>query len=331
MRYSVIVGAIYRFLRSVRLAVVVSLILTALLLVSTLVPQGEPQAFYQARYSPIVYGLVMMFGFDRFFTSALFLLPALLFSVNLGVCAVDRVVRRTRTRAKLRLGPDLIHIGLLVLIASGLATALGRQATDLSLGVGDTAGVSPGYTLRLVDFQYLTYPDGSPRDWISTVSVSKDGQVRIPSFPIKVNHPLRLHGVRVYQSTWGIEGSLQLRDQTGTSVTATTGQGFQDGDSFWMFSQVQKSGNAAHPWRAVFDEYRGQETSPASTKTVENGEAIGPYTVESVSAREVTGLTAEKDPGGVPFLIAAGLIVVGLALTFIQKRLDERAASEEAA
>ncbi len=180
-------------------------------------------------------------------------------------------------------------------------------------------------------FQYLTYPDGSPKDWTSTVSVTRDGRVQIASFPIQVNHPLRLSGVEVYQTTWGIESSLQLRDKKGASVTAATGQGFQDGDSFWMFSQVERSADSAHPWRAVFDEYRGQETSPASTRTVETGGIIGPYTVGGVTAREITGLKAVKDPGGVPFLVAAGLLVVGLALKFIQKRVDDLAASRETA
>jgi len=121
------VKALYRFFRSVRLAVVLLLVLTLLSLLSTFVPQGRPDQFYTARYSPFVSGLITGSGMGRFFSSILFLAPVFLFTVNLGVCAVDRFVKRTRAGAKKRYGPDFLHVGLLILIAGGIVTSFARQ------------------------------------------------------------------------------------------------------------------------------------------------------------------------------------------------------------
>jgi len=314
------VKAIYRFFKSVRLAIVLILIIIALALLATLVPQGRPDEWYQGHYSAVVYRLIKLFSFEGFFSSVYFLVPVLLFAVNLAVCTVDRLVVRARNHARRRFGPDLVHIGLLVLIAGGIVTAATRQEKTWQLSEGEEAAISPRYSLHLQSFQYLQYDNGSPKDWISTVSVARDGAPEIASYPIEVNHPLRLSGITVYQSSWENQGILDVTQQDGSGTTATTGKEFQEGDSFWYFADVQRINGV---WRAVFDQYKGDVR--ASTRMVGPGDAIGPFTVKRVSARMVTGLKAVQDPGYVPFLVALAMILVGLGLTFIQKRGDTAA------
>jgi cytochrome c biogenesis protein ResB len=311
------VKELYRFLKSVRLAIVLILVIIVISLLATLVPQGRPDEWYLSAYRPFVYGLIKLFSLGSFFGSAFFLIPVALFAVNLGVCAVDRVVVRARNHARRRYGPDLVHIGLLVLIASGLVTATLRHEKTLQLAEGDEAAVGSVYLLHLDSFQYLTYDSGAPKDWISTVDVSRAGAPIAAGYKIEVNHPLRLKGYTVYQSSWDTEGLLDVTDAAGDPVTATTGQGFQEGESFWYFSEVTGTGAGA---RAVFNEYKGDVL--ASSREVGVGESIGPFLVKKVSTRLVTGLKVVEDPGYVPFLVALGLILVGLALTFIQKRGD---------
>jgi hypothetical protein len=318
MLYSRPVAHLYRFLKSVRLAVVLILVITALSLLATLIPQGRPAAWYGARYAAPFASLVRVLSLGRFFTSPLFLAPVLLFSLNLGACAVDRVVSRQRNHAKRRHGPDLIHVGLLVLLAAGLVTALGRAEKTFPLAQGDEAVVSSAYTLRLLSLASLRYDNGMPKEWTSTVSVTRGGVLETASFPIQVNHPLRLKGLSVYQSSWDTEGILDLTDEKARPVRATTGQGFQDGESFWYFADAeQRPGGAL---AAVFQEYRGKAL--VSSRTLVPGDAIGPFTVHSVSRREVSGLKVVRDPGLAPFLAALLLILAGLSLTFIQKRGD---------
>jgi cytochrome c biogenesis protein len=194
------VNALYRFFKSIRLAVVLILLITALSLLSTLVPQGREPGFYQSEY-PALYGIIRAIAFDRFFNSLLFLVPIGLFAANLGVCSVDRFVRRTHTKAQKRYGPDLVHIGLLLLMAAGLVTALARQEKDFTMTAGEQMELTASYSIRLVSLEFLKYENGTPKAWISTVDVLHNGNKEMASVPIKVNSPLRLKGVTVFQTS----------------------------------------------------------------------------------------------------------------------------------
>jgi cytochrome c biogenesis protein len=320
------VRAIYRFFRSVRLAIVLILLLTVLALLSTFVPQGEPAGFYAARYPPFVAGLLAVTGMTRFFTSALFLAPVLLFTVNLGVCAVGRFVTRARTGATRRHGPDLLHAGLLLLLAGALVTSLGRQEKRFWMAKGEQAVLDSSWTLTLLDFEFQRYQSGAPKDWISTVRAARNGAVAVSSFPIEVNRPLRLAGMRIYQASWTLEGTVRLRDAAGESVTAMTGQGFQDGESFWYIAEVRHPLGFPDPdqppgWNTVVEEWKGHEL--ASTRTLAAGDSIGPFRIEGISGRLLTGLTSVRDPGFPLVLAAIILAACGLALTYLQKRGDK--------
>ncbi len=310
-------NALYRFLKSVRLAVVLILLVTVLSLLATLVPQGEADSFYKTNYSPAVYQLITLFDFNKFFSSALFLIPVAFFAVNLGVCAVDRFLRQARKKGAWRFGPDLVHVGLLVLIAGALVTGLGRQEKDFTMAEGDEVRLTRDYSIKLVSFRTVLYDNGSPRSWTSTVDVFHDG-VQQETFPIRVNHPLRLRGVNVYQTSWDTESTLTLRDPQGNQVSARDGQGFQQGNSFWYFAQIVQDPDGQ---KALFQEYQGHQL--VSMRKVGPSQTIGPYTVLRMESREVTGLRAANDPGYLLVIVSLAIIAAGLALTFLQKKRIE--------
>jgi cytochrome c biogenesis protein ResB len=312
------VRAVYRFFKSVRLALVLILVIVGLSLLATLVPQARPDAWYQSRYSPPVHALIAFLGLEHLFGSPLFLLPVLLFSINLGTCTINRLVTRARNKARRRHGPDLVHVGLLVLIAAGLVTAVTWQEKTWQLASGEEATISPAYTVHLESLQLLKYDDGRPRDWISRVSVTSNGQKVADNFSLQVNHPLRLSGITLYQSSWVTQGIIGVRQPDGAMGSATAGEGFTEGDSFWYFAEVRQE---REHWRAVFEQYKGK--SLVSTLLLGPGDTVGPFAIERVSVRDVTGLKAVSDPGLAPFLAAIVLILAGLCLTWFQKRGEQ--------
>jgi hypothetical protein len=310
---------LYAFFKSVRLAVVLIILITVLSLLATLVPQGRPQQWYEARYAPGLLLLIDALQLRNFFGSVIFLAPVGLFTVNLACCTVDRLVRRARTGAARRFGPDLVHIGLLVLVAGGLATGLGRHEATWALTEGEEAAIGSGYTVHLVSFQFLTYDNGSPRDWISTVNVTREGRGEVAAFPIEVNHPLRLKGLTLYQSSYDVTGTLHLRDPEGVDVPPPEpGDFFDQGGFRFVFHGLQRHGTA---WTALFE--KRAAGAPRETVVLRAGDSIGPFTVTGIDGKEVTGLKAVSDPGLAPFAAALLLVTAGLCLTFIQNRTGD--------
>ena len=309
--------ALYRFFKSVRLAVVLLLVITAFSILATLIPQGQDQAFYFRNYPPLLARLITSLGFASFFKSWLFLIPCFLFLVNLAVCTVDRIAGRLKRQARKRYGPDLIHLGLLLLIVGALLSTWGRREGSFYLGRGDSIDLPLGYRLTLLDYVDERYEDGRPRDWVSTVEASREGRVVAASFPIEVNRPLRLRGLKIYQSSFKREDTAWLRDPRGGQAELTPmrdGQYFEWEEGILYFAGIQEG-------RAVFQRWQGhtvvEELPRAASQT------IGPYTIAELSSRELTGLKAVKDPGFLPVLAALVLVAAGLAFTFMQKRKDK--------
>jgi cytochrome c biogenesis protein len=307
--------AIYRFFKSVKLAVTLILIIAVLSLLSTLIPQGNEPVYYYHSYPPLLARLMVALGFHNFFKSLLFLIPCVLFFANLGVCTVDRFVGRLRRKSRRRYGPDLVHVGLLVLIAGALASTWGRWEKFFFLGKGDPAALPRGYTMKLLDYRYEQYPDGRPKDWVSTVQVERQGKPLIASYPIEVNRPLRLPRLKVYQTSFKREDTALLRDRDGELAAIHDGQYFEWQGSILFFAGIEGG-------KAVFERWQGQ--ARAAVYHLSTSEPIGDFTIVELSSREMTGLKAVSDPGFIPVLIALALFAAGLALTFLQKRGDKQ-------
>ena len=90
--------------------------------------------------------------------------------------AGGRAVLLARKRRLGHFGSDVVHLGLLVILAGGLTSGLAGRRSDLALAEGETAAV-PGaaFSVRLDRFETEYYPGGGVKDWKSTVTVLEGG------------------------------------------------------------------------------------------------------------------------------------------------------------
>jgi len=302
-------------LKSIRLAIALIAYLAVSGLLATLVPQGREDAFYFGAYPKILAEIVVQTGFSRFFSSILFMLPAFAFFANLLACTVDRFLKQLRAKGKRRHGPDMLHLGLLLLVVGSVLSFSGRQEGGVSLAVGDGVELPDGRVIKLTAFEYLKYDDGRPKDWISTVSVLNGEKAEIEGFSIRVNHPLKLGGLSIYQVSHSVERVLALRDPEGKERLVGQGEEIEAAGERLFFMAVEEA-SGKFVLRAT------DAAGKATVAKVLAGESAGRFSVVALRDIDLTGLEAVRDPGYPLVLAALVLVALGVCLTFIQKLGD---------
>ncbi|MBC7349811.1 MAG: cytochrome c biogenesis protein ResB [Candidatus Aminicenantes bacterium] len=128
-------------------------------------------------------------------------------------------------------GPELVHLGLIIIIAGGLASAIFSQRLTLALVEGQSEQVAGhSFSLRLDRFTTEFYPDGSVKDWKSLVAVIKNGQVCRQQV-IEVNHPLKYDRWHIFQVSYGqdwdralVELEVNLGSSPARTIQVETGE-----------------------------------------------------------------------------------------------------------
>ena len=100
-------------------------------------------------------------------------------------------------------GADIVHIGILIILAGGIVSGLGGFRKNLSFSEGEISAVpKANFKLRLDKFETEYYPNGSVRDWKSTLTIIENENPKITKI-IEVNKPLSYKGFVFYQSSCG--------------------------------------------------------------------------------------------------------------------------------
>ena len=122
------------------------------------------------------------------------------------------------------LGPYLIHVALLLILAGGLIGKFWGVDGQLSLDQGEVADafqLSPRaeqplhFQVRLDNFQVTYYEPGSiPKEFRSDLTFMKDGR-EVSRATCRVNEPVSFGGLTFYQSSYGAQatGSIRLKVQ----------------------------------------------------------------------------------------------------------------------
>ena len=117
----------------------------------------------------------------------------------------DRLAARQGTVG--RVGPLLVHTGLILLMLGAVWGALGGNrlerflAPGRSLDLVDREG-RPQLSIQLQDFQIERDPAGRPEQFRSALTL--DAQESSLEREISVNHPLRHRGITIYQADWSL-------------------------------------------------------------------------------------------------------------------------------
>lgn len=303
----------YRLLRSVKLALILIVIIVLMAIVATLIPQGREEAYYQNTY-PTVFQVIKALHLDRFYSSAVFLIPCGLFCVNLALCTFHRLYTRIKNRAPRRHGPDLIHIGLLMVILSGVMVFQFHREGYVNLMEKESFHLPNGYEIVLKDFQYLTYEDGRPKDWMSHLEVKQD-DVLIKEARVEVNHPLSVAGYKVFQSSYRYEPVVTLGGPGGRSLSLGLGEGFRYEDGAYRFSGFRLTSE-----EELILQITEQKGGELETEEVTVGRPYGDFFVEKVDVTVETGLQVVREPIRTLMLISFCIMCIGLVVTFVQKK-----------
>ncbi len=315
-------------LTSLKLAVglIAYLALTGIL--ATLIPQGLAPEAYRAQYSRLIAELIVQTGFGSFFSSIAFIVPALLFFANLSACTVKRFLRELKKKGPKRFGPDILHLGLMLLMIGAIWSYSGHQEGSVTLAPGEGVNLPDGSVMQLKDFRFERYEDGRPRDWVSVVDLSKDGELVRENFELRVNTPLRYAGLTLYQASYSELSALVLKDTAGREFRMAQGEelSLEGMKLFFMAPEgtdpeqamqlMPPPAGMAAGARAIL---RVGDEAGERVVRVGQGDTLGPISVLGFRTELATGIQAVLDPGYPLVFLAFILISLGTAFTFIQK------------
>lgn len=162
-----------KFLYSLKLAIILIALLTIIFIISSIYPW--------------------------ILNTPLFIIPLIIFTLNLILCTIRRLVREIKGVIRFAIGPDLIHLGIIALIFAGFISLFGNRETTKLLGKGDSLQYK-NYSIIIDDFNYYEYKSGRPKDWITTLSIYSNKLIKTRN--IEVGKPLRFRGLTIYQVSY---------------------------------------------------------------------------------------------------------------------------------
>jgi cytochrome c biogenesis protein len=262
------------------------------------------------------------------------------------------------------LGSDVVHIGLLVILAGGLTSGLAGRRSDLVLREGETVDVPrAGFSIRLDRFDTEYYPQGGVKDWKSTVTVIENGAPALTRI-VEVNHPLVHRGVSFYQSSYGWDWSaprleLEVRKRADASfsrtVTVKPGERAAVGDPDVSYitvrgfvpdfiigegNKVQSRSEEPRNPAALVEAWKGEERVFSGwifAKYPDFGQGHGgqspsPLAVvlKKYEAGQYSVLEAARDPGANLIWLGSLFVTAGLFLAFYWPSREIRVVLEEA-
>ncbi|VVS94445.1 cytochrome c biogenesis protein ResB [Desulfoluna spongiiphila] len=231
-----------------------------------------------------------------------------------------------------RMGADVVHAGILILLAGALVGSLFGYDGAVNVPEGESVDtimlrntnekMPLGFTVRCNDFSISHYDTGSVKEYRSSLTVL-EGDQEVLTRDIIVNKPLTYNGVTFYQSSYGSMGAKDFsfaftEKATGKTVTQSVDIGetvsFAPGKTF-TFDRY--ASNHAFSGRSVGEAAIGTLTEGGSSKEVVLLSRFSNFDkmrkgdwILSIAGHEhayYTGLQVTYDPG-------VGLVYTGFLL-----------------
>ena len=224
-----------------------------------------------------------------------------------------------------RLGPILIHLGMILLMVGATYGSLNGQSIEKFLAPGRSIDLldtskEKGLTIELQNFKIERDPQGRAEQYRSMIKVSEPNGKNEEN-EISVNYPLRVKGLTLYQADWSLAAltiqidnspKLQIPIQSipelGEQVWGTTIPTNKDGTDPVLLTVNSELGPVT-----IYDN-NGTQIMKLST----NKEAkIKDRLIKIINIIPSSGLLLKRDPG-VPIVYTSfAIIIIGGSLSLI--------------
>ncbi len=226
-----------------------------------------------------------------------------------------------------RVGPPLVHLGLIVLIIGATFGSLRGEQLERFLAPGRSLDlISPNnensINLKLSNFQIDRGPNGQPEQFRSKLLINDKNLNQTINKEISVNHPLRYQGITIYQADWSLAAitininnspklqlPLQKIDELGEQIWGVLVPKINDKNEQFFLALSSEEG----PVRAFNNE--GKQIG----LTRPGGESltIGESKVNIVNILPSSGILLKYDPGVPLVYIGFGISLIGSVLSII--------------
>ena len=325
---------IYKFLTSIRFAVILMVIIAVLCVLYTMIPQNEAMSVYTEQYGPAA-GILTALGLDHVLRSPWMIISGLLFALNLGLCTIRRFRFAWKASGKKisAWGSPILHVGLCVILLGGILSLFIGRKLYFEIPVGQSAefrGRTGTFSMEAKDFELEFYEDGiTPKQYRTKLSIEQEG--RATEAEAYVNSPVRYDGTVIIQQAYG-----WMLDATISTGTAEKTIRARDGESTYLLGEGRGNYTIMMRLYPDYNEELGPEQTPGNKETnphmlwiVNEGDNPVSYGMLAKGETQViaeplsitfndytryTGLQAKYDPG-IPvifsgfFLVFAGLVI----------------------
>jgi cytochrome c biogenesis protein len=254
-------------------------------------------------------------------------------------------------------GPDLVHLGLLVILGGGISSGLLATRSSLALAEGETAAVPrAGFSVRLDRFETEYYPGGGVKDWKSSLTVIDNGRAAAAG-TVEVNHPLRYRGFNFYQSGYGRDWSaaeleVEVRKKNDPAFsrrfTVKPGGRFEPGDAdvtrvelrsfvpdfvLGEGNRVMSRSDEPRNPAALIEAFRGEgqvfqgwvfANYPDFQGMKRTGDSPVLFYLRDFRAAQYSVVEAARDPGAPVIWAGCAVLMLGLALAFYRRPSEIR-------
>jgi len=260
----------------------------------------------------------------------------------------DRICLLARKKIAGLFGSDVVHLGLLIILAGGIVSGLAGFKSSLSLSEGETLSVpNSDFQLRLDKFETEFYENGQVSDWKSTLTVIEN-EKELQTKVIEVNHPLSYKGFMFYQSRYGWDwqkptleiwakekdssdylGSVRLRlgekaELSGSDLQIVALQFVPDfiiDENNRIATRSMQPNNPAvyiEGWQDETQVFTGWIFAkfPEFSRMHAQEESNLTLELRNYQGGQISILQASKDPGADVIWAGSALLMLGLALAF---------------
>lgn len=314
---SYLVQALSRMKTAIYLLITISIVSA----VGTFIPQDYESAYYAQQYGAGLAKCIQLLGLDHLYQVWWYQSLIGILGASLLLCSVRRlkVGRNIQGAASL-----LLHFGMVITLIGAVWSLGYAHNSYIEIAEGETVSLQEhGFDsgcLHIKDFQIDYYPDLSPRQYQSEISL-EGYRGRDYHQNVIVNHPLKAGALKIYQTSWGwlMETSLKvdgaehnLRLQDGVRVTLPGNENIQVQCLFIPDYREDNQGlQSASPlpnnpkmWITLLS--KGQIVAMTILAPGENYE-WGKYSFTFDQFRYYTGLTVKEDKG--VYLVFIGFLV----------------------